>query len=272
MKQWEDRGIVLSVRPYGEQSAILRVLTEHHGIHAGMVKGGLSKAKRPWLQTGNVLHLRWSARLEEQLGQMQVELLEAHAASLIAAPLPLKLMNAAASLLLAAFPERVSENDLFHDLHNIISLISCERLKENQALFGRYAALEHRLLEAMGYGLDLSRCAATDVADAALLGYVSPRSARAVSFEAGEPYKDKLLPLPPFVLALARGGEVDFSALSLTQILDSVRLTGYFLEKIMREQHSLQALPVERQAMADALLAAMEKAPKTHNKLVEEFE
>ena len=83
---------------------------------------------------------------------------------------------------------------------------------------------EAGLLQDLGFGLDLSRCAATGSTDD--LVYVSPRTGRAVSRAAGEPYHDRMLPLPPFMLSAQQGlleGDVG-------QGLD---LTGHFLEQFV---------------------------------------
>lgn len=86
-----------------------------------------------------------------------------------------------------------------------------------------YARFELDLLETAGYGLDLSQCAATGSMEE--LHYVSPRSGRAVSREAGMPYREKLFALPGFFLPNGRN-----SAISHAEMLDGLRLTGYFLE------------------------------------------
>ena len=77
---------------------------------------------------------------------------------------------------------------------------------------------------AFGYGLDLSRCAATGVTDD--LVWVSPRTGRAVSRAAGEPYADRLLPLPGFLLG-SQGG------LREGDICAGFDLTGHFLEQFV---------------------------------------
>ena len=78
------------------------------------------------------------------------------------------------------------------------------------------------LLDELGFGLDLESCAATGARED--LVFVSPKSGRAVSRAAGEPYRDRLLPLPAFLLAQAPRAADQAS-------LKGVRLTGYFLER-----------------------------------------
>ena len=102
---------------------------------------------------------------------------------------------------------------------------------------------EFQLLAELGFGLDLSECAATGTAEE--LVYVSPRSGRAVSREAGAPYGDKLLPLPAFLLdATAPLGPADIAA--------GFALTGFFLERDVLEPHGLK-LPPARERLLDLL-------------------
>lgn len=221
MHQWDDSGIILSVSRYGEQSAIVRLLTEHHGIQPGMVKGVFSKKSRGIFQPGNLVHAHWQARLEEQLGTMRCELLTSVTAQLLSEPLALRLVNAATAVVSACVPERIVEKGIFLCFSELIVKIHqsdniCKQLYT-------YALLEYTLLQELGFGLDLRECAATGATEREKLVYVSPKSGRAVCAEAGEPYKNKMLALPAFL----RDGE---STTDMRQILDALALTGYFLE------------------------------------------
>lgn len=221
MHQWNDSGIILSVSRYGEQSAIVRLLTEHHGVQPGMVKGVFSTKSRGVFQPGNLVHAHWQARLEEQLGTMRCELLTSITAQLLSVPLALRLINAATALVLACVPERIVERNIFIFLRQLIDKIYQNNEKESQLY--AYALLEYTLLQELGFGLDLRECAATGITERERLVYVSPKSGRAVCIEAGEPYKDKMLALPAFL----RDGE---STRDMRQMLDALALTGYFLE------------------------------------------
>ena len=83
----------------------------------------------------------------------------------------------------------------------------------------RYVRWEQDLLRALGFGLDLSRCAVSGAR--ADLAYVSPRTGHAVSRTAGLPHHDKLLGLPKF---LWRDSPADEAQLVL-----GMTLTGHFL-------------------------------------------
>lgn len=221
MHQWDDSGIIISVTRYGEQSAIVRLLTAKHGLCPGMVKGAYSKASRGIYQPGNVVHAHWQARLEEHLGAMRCELQISATAQLLAEPLALRLVNSAAALVLLCVPERIREIEIYRKFHELIYQITTAQEQWRWLL--AYTILEFTILNELGFGIDLSECAATGKCDPQSLIYVSPKSGRAVSAEAGAPYKHKLLPLPVFL----RDGQ---STDDIAQMLDGLALTGYFLE------------------------------------------
>ena len=214
--QWLDTGFVLAARQHGESAMIVQLLTSQHGRHAGLVRGGQSPRMRAVLQPGNEVVAKWRGRLAEHLGTVGCELACAHAARLLDDPDRLAALASAAALLAVALPEQEPQPDVFTSFAHLISALDSAA---DWPL--HYVKWEQELLGAIGFGLDLSRCAVSGgVTD---LAYVSPRTGRAVSLEAGRPYHDKLLPLPGF---LWRGGAADPAA-----VADGLLLTGYLLER-----------------------------------------
>ncbi len=214
--EWNDAGIVLSARKHGETSAILTLLTRAHGLHAGLVRGGAGKRARGVLQPGNRVEARWRARLSEHLGTFTCELTATFAAALLDDPPRLAGLSAACAVVEAALPERQPHAAVFDGLVAFLGALGSD------AWPSAYVKWELGLLRELGFGLDLSRCAATGQSDQ--LAYVSPKSGRAVSRPAAEPYKARLLPLPPFLLAEGKTGDAG-------QVADGLRLTGYFLDR-----------------------------------------
>ncbi|MGZ5961868.1 MAG: DNA repair protein RecO, partial [Rhizomicrobium sp.] len=193
--EWSDDAIVLSVRPHGESSTIVEVLTHSHGRHLGLVRGGASRRAKPSLQPGNTLHLNWRARLSEHLGNFTIELARARAGDMLESREALAGLNAFSAIVGSAMPEREAHEQVFDAGNILLDAMQEDGFEHWGALFVRF---ETGLLEALGFGLDLSRCASTGAVDN--LVYVSPRTGRAVSREAGEPYKDRLFALPGFLL------------------------------------------------------------------------
>jgi DNA repair protein RecO (recombination protein O) len=241
---WSDEGIFLSAKPLGEANAVAELFTLGHGRHLGLVRGGRSHRLRPLLQPGNLLRVTWRARLSEHLGGFNVELIEAHAGRILDDPRALAAIGSLAGFA-RLLPERDPHPELYAATLHILRSFDDGTLWP--ALLVRW---ELRLLQELGFGLDLSECAATGVdAD---LAYVSPRSGRAVSRDAGQPYCSKLLKLPAFLLNdTALAGEGDIAA--------GFALTGHFLERDVLEPHRL-AMPQARERLI-GLLARPSKVP-----------
>ncbi|MEM6421285.1 MAG: DNA repair protein RecO [Pseudomonadota bacterium] len=214
--EWQDEGLLLARRPHGETSVIIDVLTASRGLHSGLVRGGQSGKMAATLQPGAQLALEWRGRLEEHLGNYHVEPLRPRAAMLMEDRAALAAFNSMAALILAFVPEREPDFDLYEATLDLVDTL-CTRPREWP---GTYVRWEAAFLATLGFGLDLTRCAATGVRGD--LAYVSPRTGRAVSREAGGPYAAKLLPLPPF---LAGEGVVTMAGVRL-----GMRMVGWFLE------------------------------------------
>lgn len=228
---WEESGIVLSIHKHGETSGLLRVFTRDHGIHAGLLKGAFSKSRRGLAMPGNLLNLRWHGRLAEHLGNFQAEM-ERPIAALILSDAPrLALLTAITQLYIRALPEHDPHPELYEHLHSFLETLSLGRPSLQDDLID-YIQLEMQLLRDLGFGLDLQHCAATGSNEN--LCYVSPKSGRAVSREAGAPYQDKLLPLPAF---LNTNKTPQKTGISAQEIIDGLSLTGYFLEHWMLSPH-----------------------------------
>jgi DNA repair protein RecO (recombination protein O) len=189
---WRDTGYVLSGRRHGENGLIVELLTREHGRHAGLVRGGQSPRRRALFQPGNAVSATWRGRLSEHLGTFECELVEAHAARLLDDADRLAALNAAAALLVTALPEREAHPEVYASFAALLGVL------DSAPDWGAaYVGWECGLLVALGFGLDLGRCAVTGTNQD--LAYVSPRTGRAVSRDTGEPYHDKLLPLPGFL-------------------------------------------------------------------------
>lgn len=215
--QWSDEAIILAVRPHGETSLIVQLLTRTHGRHAGLVRGARKARGRGLYEIGNRVEASWQARLAEHLGLLRCELLGGCAAALIDDPARLAGLAAAAAMAEAALPEREPAPRSFAGLAELLTALAQDR--DWAPVYVRW---ELDLLAELGFGLDLARCAATGATSD--LAYVSPKSAQAVSRDAGAPYRDKLLALPSFLRDPA-------AAIGPADIRDGLALTGYFLSR-----------------------------------------
>jgi DNA repair protein RecO (recombination protein O) len=230
----EGPAIICSVRAHGEHGAIVRALTPEDGLQAGYVRGGRSRRLRPVLLAGNLVHAEFRARTDEQLAHLQVELV-ASRAPLLAEALPAAAIDWATALTAAALPEGQPYPRLYDALDAVLAAVEAAPSARGWAVaLVRYELL---VLGELGFGLDLSECAATGVRDG--LAFVSPKSGRAVSTQGAGEYRDRLLDLPSFLLS---GGPAEWP-----EIVSGLRLTGHFLAR---------DLLIERQA---DVLAARER-------------
>ena len=231
---WEDEGYVVAVRPHGESSAIVSLLTSEHGRHSGLVRGGQSRRNRGLLQPGNRVSATWRARLEEHLGSYTLELQSSAVATILDAPGRLAALSSAVTLIEETLPERELSHGMFAMFNTLMESLDGEHWAAT------YVVWELNLMMGIGFGLDLSECAATGATEELI--YVSPKSGRAVCRAAGEAYKDKLLTLPAFLLGKEEASKAD--------IANGLALSEFFLERHVfapRQRH----LPNIRRRLAE---------------------
>ena len=240
--KWEDEGVLLSVRNYGENNAIIECFTNNHGRHAGMVRQAYSRKQYNTLEPGMQLNLVWTARLNEHLGIFLVDRIKSRTANLIQSKQKLLGFNSLVSLLLISLPERESFEKLYKATINLVDTMETDKSWQSN-----YVRWELLLLAELGFGLDLSECAVTGTR--LDLAYVSPRSGRAVSSDAGREWKNKLLCLPKFLTASQNVVESD-----LEHIHGGMALTGYFLEKWLMDSIAKHTLPEARNRFFTSLV------------------
>jgi len=231
----ESQAIIVAVRPHGEHGAIVRALTEHDGLQAGYVRGGKSRRLRPVLVPGNEVQAEYRARTDEQLPHLSVELSHSRA-FLLGEPLAAAGLEWSCALVATVLAEGQPYPQVYQGLDGLLSAI--EAAPSARGWAAALVSFELLVLAELGFGLDFSECAATGARDD--LAFVSPKTGRAVSEAAAAGYRDRLLPLPAFLIGTT-GTPV------WEEIGDGLRLTGHFLAR---------DLLIERQA---EVLAARER-------------
>ncbi|HWA01514.1 MAG TPA: DNA repair protein RecO [Caulobacterales bacterium] len=235
--EWQDDAIVLGARHFGEGKLVAEVFAREHGRFGGVVHGG--RRALPSLQAGNVVRAGWKARLADQLGFFNpLELIEPHATKLLDDPPALAGLSSAIALVRGASAERQAYPQLYDAL-----IVLLEAMPSSEVWPALYTRFEIGLLAALGYGLDLSRCAVTGETEN--LAWVSPRTGRAATQDAGAPHADKLLRLPPFL--------IDAQAeLAQGDVADAFALAGFFLERRLFD-HKGEGLPEARRRLIESL-------------------
>lgn len=221
--RFSDLGIIISARKYSENALIVKLLSQNHGLYSGFIKTSLSSKKQQSIyQNFNLVDFEWSSKSEDALGYFKLELKKSFLSYIIASPVKLSALNFILTIIEENILEREPHEELFESLFELL-----ENLKKDDKIFLKeYIKFEIKLLEILGYGLDLSECAATGETED--LHFVSPKSARAVSRKAGEQYKNKLLILPKFLIE-------DCEKIEKNDLLNGLNLSGFFLDKNLVE-------------------------------------
>lgn len=236
--EWREEGVLLAARKHGETSVIIEVLTRDHGRHAGVVRGGASRRLAPVLQPGSQLDLTWKARLEDHLGAFVVEPVRSRAAQVMGDRLALAGLGAVCALLGVGLAEREAHAPLYDRTVALFDLMG-----QGDLWPLAYLRWEMALLEELGFGLDLSRCAVTGVQDDLI--YVSPKSGRAVSRAGAGEWAPKLLPLPPVMRGKGEATPVE--------IIAALSVTGHFLHEGLAPNLRDGALPKARSRLLETL-------------------
>lgn len=241
--EWRDEGMVLSVRKHGETSVIAEIFTREHGRHAGVVRGGTSRKLKPVLQPGNQVQVDWSARLEEHLGAFRVEPTKSRMVQIMGDRRALEGLNSVCALAGFCLGEREPAGGFY-----ALTLDLVDRIDYRDDWLADYARWETVLLSDLGYGLDLDECASTG--QHTDLIYVSPRTGRAVSRDAGAPWADRLLPLPAFL----RDGD---ETISVKDVLSALTTTGHFFQSSVAPALGKENVPQARERFLSALRRSM---------------
>lgn len=234
---WREEGVLLSARRHGETAAIIEVLTRAHGRHLGVVPGGASRRMAPVLQPGTQLDLTWRARLADHIGSFRVEPVRSRAAHL-GDPLALAAMSSVLALLSVTLAERESHAALYDRSVALLDMIG-----EGPIWPLAYLRWEMALLEELGFGLDLDRCAVTGQQEG--LVFISPRTGRAVSRDGAGAWGDRLLPLSPDLVGRGHG--------TAGGVLEGLGVTGHFLAQLLAESLGHRDLPAARGRFVDRL-------------------
>ncbi len=229
--EWHDHGIVVAARRHGESSSIVSILTENQGRHLGVLR--TTRKTRALLQAGTEVTATWKARLPEHLGTWSLESTAITCATILNSPASLAALSAACAWTELILPEREQHVAIYKQLSSLLHSLA------GPAWWPDYVRFELQLLQDLGFGLDLSYCAATG--DTENLTYVSPRTGRAVSRESGRPYHDRLLTLPAFLTDEHQHPDA-------VSIKDGLRLTGYFMERWVLAQHNSK-MPAARKRL-----------------------
>ena len=229
---FRDQGIIITKNGFKENTYVVTLFTEKHGLYSGVIKQ-YGKKNGDILAESNLVDFFWGARLHEHLGSAKCELIKSYSSFIIQNKTKLYAFNSIVSIIKKAFCEREPHNQFFPKFLSYL-----DSLKNNKDFsFVDYIKLEIDLLSETGYQLVLDSCVVTGKTED--LYYVSPKSGQAVCKEVGQEYADKLLILPQFLI---NGIEPN-----LQEKRQAFDLTSYFLNRYILHNIVLK----DRQALIE---------------------
>tara|TARA_Y100000389_G_scaffold68015_1_gene64413 strand:+ start:2049 stop:2783 length:735 start_codon:yes stop_codon:yes gene_type:complete len=233
-----DEGIAIGVKKFSDSTNLMKILTKDNGIYSGLIRIKKNQGNSGVNIPGNTLSVNWRARLSEHLGFFNTELIKSRSSNYLNSSINLEVLNSICSLM-DIFPEREECIDLYNIIEELLDNLNNSRLWPFL-----YIKFELLFIERMGYGLDLSSCAVNGSTDN--LNWVSPKTGRAVSALGAKGWEDRLLKLPEFL------GQNEIKSVSKADLLDSLKLTEFFLIKRVYSQYA-KNLSSSRKRMFDYL-------------------
>lgn len=210
--KWESEGVLIANKLFSEDKLITTVFTKDFGIKKGLTKA----SKKSYLvEPGNIVKCCWSARLENHLGYLKIETINPITTFCLLEPEKLTILNSILSVIIKVLPENQEKSLIYKELILLLKMLKAEENNNNKdnkkdlensleyrKYYNQYIKFDLLLLKDLGFALELNKCTATGSIEELI--YISPRTGKAVSRDAGEKYKDKLLTLPSLLLKLSR--------------------------------------------------------------------
>jgi DNA repair protein RecO (recombination protein O) len=227
--KFSDRGVIIGIKKYGENSLMIKIFSQNYGVFTSFIKSAKSSKDKVIFQVGNLVSFEYRSRIEDNLGQLYyVDLLRSYLSRIIFDSFRVSCANSLFEIINNNFLERENQQELFEKLYDFLQKITLDETSQSEIL-SDYIRLELKILETLGYGIDLRSCVVTNATSN--LAFVSPKSARAVSLEIGLPYENKLLRLPQFLV----NEEAKYHSSCLNE---GLKLSGFFLEKFLFTQNN----------------------------------
>lgn len=214
------QGLILKVSKFQERNLIITLLTENDGVMKGLIRTSNSKRTEKFFQ-GDFVHFTWNARLKEHLGFFKLETTKKVFPQIINEKMKIHILESTLGIVERVFKEGDPINIIYNQLISILNSLISDDIR---LCLEKYVLLELSILQESGYGLDLSKCVATN--SLKNLIYISPKSGCAVSADAGEIYKSKLFNLPSFL------SDSNIQP-SVKEIFETLKITEHFLIKFI---------------------------------------
>ncbi len=213
--EWNDSGIIVSNSAFNDKSIIIGCLTETQGLRYGLVNKSKNNNN---ITIGNTVEITWRGRLENHLGKFTIKSYKPIYQHIYHDYTKLNAVLNVCSLIAISILEKEKQERLHIKLHNFLALIA----DKNPLWINDLIKLELYILRVSGFGLELNKCTVTETTHN--LQYISPKTGKAVSSDAGKPYAKKLFPLLDIFIKHKQ-------AVDLTESVQALNILTHFFEK-----------------------------------------
>jgi DNA repair protein RecO (recombination protein O) len=146
---WDDEGFLISKNKYSENSLIVEIFTKNYGKVSGIIFGGTSRKIKNYLQLGNQLHVNYSSKTENKIGNFKIELIKAYAPIFFDNYRKLLCIFSAFQLIKILTAESQKNIKIYDLIENFYILLKKESWIKN------YIFWELELFKIIGYDLEL---------------------------------------------------------------------------------------------------------------------
>ena len=227
--RWQDQGIVIATRKYGDNQIILSIFTQKHGLKKGLVRYTKKAINR--VQIGDYINVTWSSRLISNLGCFKYE----HLRSTLHYYIKNNLQTMCIAFFIFMLDQVLPENEENYTIYNCLEVFINSIRTDSINWQTKYLELELTLLSELGFGLDLSKCAVNNTNENLI--FISPKTGKAISKTVGLPYRNSLLPLPKLLYDVYNNYTCQYSN---TEFKLSLNVLGYFLKRhFFTDKHTI---------------------------------
>ena len=145
---WQDKGYLLSLNKYNENSSIAEFYTENNGKIIGVIFGSTSKKIKSYLLIGNKFHINSKIREDGRLGYLKVEIDEIKTPVYLENKKKLFCIIYCMNLIKILTAENENNIEIYNLLEKLFKLI------ESDNWLVEFLYLELNILKSVGYDIN----------------------------------------------------------------------------------------------------------------------
>ena len=157
--KWQDKGYLLSINKYNENSAIADFFTENNGKVSGVIFGATSKKIKNYLLIGNKFHLNFNFKQDSKLGYFKTEIDKATTPNYLENKKKLFCIIYTMNLIKTLTVDNETNKNIYQLLNNFFELLN----KDNWLVF--FIFWELNFYKTIGYDVDFKNYVTNTIID-----------------------------------------------------------------------------------------------------------